>query len=126
MFFIFDLKEVAEDLRYVRDRYFPDFQDDDPTIAKGTRLKQQRLILELCNYRSWNAGGTEEAMPDICSLMLSGRCRKAKQNALKYSQALACICYRRTGWHHAILHKGILQCLHPILFRSGPIWLALG
>ena len=60
MFFIFDLKEVAEDLRYVRDRYFPDFQDDDPTIAKGTRLKQQRLILELCNYRSWNAGAQKK------------------------------------------------------------------
>jgi hypothetical protein len=45
MFFIFHLKEVTEDFRYVCDRYFPDFQDDDPTIAKGTRLKQQRLII---------------------------------------------------------------------------------
>jgi Domain of unknown function (DUF4158) len=44
----------------VRDRYFPDFQDDDPTIANGTRLKQQRLILELCNYRSWNAGAQKK------------------------------------------------------------------
>jgi len=40
--------------------YFPDFKDDDPTIAKGTRLKQQRLILELCNYRSWNAGAQKK------------------------------------------------------------------
>ena len=29
------------------------------------------------------------------------------------------------GLHHAILAEGILQCLHPILFRSGLIWLAL-
>ena len=56
MFFIFHLNEVDEDVRYIGERYFPDFKDDDPTIAKGTRLKQQRLILELCNYRSWNAG----------------------------------------------------------------------
>ena len=27
MFFIFDLKDVAEDFRYVRDQYFPDFQE---------------------------------------------------------------------------------------------------
>jgi len=26
------------------------------------------------------------------------------------------------GLHHAILFEGILQCLHPILFRSGLIW----
>ena len=41
MFFIFHLKEVTEDVRYVGDRYFPDFQDGYPTISKGTRLKQQ-------------------------------------------------------------------------------------
>ena len=56
MFFIFHLNEVDEDVRYVGERYFPDFKGDDPTIAKGTRLKQQRLILELCNYRSWREG----------------------------------------------------------------------
>src|SRR6202011_1817933 len=42
------------------ERYFPDFKDEDPTIAKGTRLKQQGLILELCNYRSWNAGAQKK------------------------------------------------------------------
>src|SRR4030095_13112558 len=56
LFFTFHLKEVTEDVRYVCDRYFPDFQDGYPTIAKGTRLKQQGLILELCNCRSWKAG----------------------------------------------------------------------
>jgi TnpA family transposase len=60
MFFIFHLKEVTEDVRYVRDRYFPDFQDGYPTIAKGTRLKQQGLILELCNCRSWKAGAQKK------------------------------------------------------------------
>ena len=51
MFFAFDLREVEDDVAYVRERYFPDADQVDPTIAKGTRLKQQRLILELCNYR---------------------------------------------------------------------------
>ena len=57
MFFVFDLREVEDDVGYIRERYFPDTDQVDPTIAKGTRLKQQRLILELCNYRAWN---TEE------------------------------------------------------------------
>jgi len=60
MFFIFHLNEVDEDVRYVGERYFPDFKDDEPTIARGTRLKQQRLILGLCNYRSWNAGAQKK------------------------------------------------------------------
>ena len=29
-------------------------------LPKGTRLKQQRLILELSNYRSWNAGAQKK------------------------------------------------------------------
>src|SRR5271166_2720336 len=57
IFFVFDLREVEDDVGYIRERYFPDTDQVDPTIAKGTRLKQQRLILELCNYRAWN---TEE------------------------------------------------------------------
>jgi Domain of unknown function (DUF4158) len=55
MFFVFELREVEDDVAYIRERYFPDADQLDPTIAKGTRLKQQRLILELCNYRGWNA-----------------------------------------------------------------------
>ena len=55
MFFVFDPQEVGEDIRFIRSRYFPDFQDLDPDIAKVTRLKQQRTILKLGNYRSWNA-----------------------------------------------------------------------
>jgi TnpA family transposase len=55
MFFVFDPQEVGEDIRFIRSRYFPDFQDLDPDITKVTRLKQQRTILKLGNYRSWNA-----------------------------------------------------------------------
>ena len=55
MFFVFGLRDVAEDVAHIRERYFPDFDDADPEIAKGTRLKQQQLILGLCNYRNINA-----------------------------------------------------------------------
>ncbi len=61
LFFVFDLREVEDDVGYIRERYFPDTDQVDPTIAKGPRLKQQRLILELCNYRAWN---TEEHCRD--------------------------------------------------------------
>lgn len=49
MFFVFDLRDVVEDVAHIRERYFPEFIDADPEIAKGTRLKQQQLILGLCN-----------------------------------------------------------------------------
>jgi hypothetical protein len=55
MFFVFGLKDVEEDAAYVRDKYFPAFDDADPEIAEGTRLKQQRLILDLCKYRNADA-----------------------------------------------------------------------
>lgn len=54
MFFVFDAQDVEDDLRFIRGRYFPDFQDN-PDITKVTRLKQQRTILKLGNYRNWNA-----------------------------------------------------------------------
>jgi hypothetical protein len=47
MFFVFGLRDVVEDVAHIRERYFPDFNDADPEIAKGTRLKQQQLILGL-------------------------------------------------------------------------------
>lgn len=52
MFFVFDLPEVEEDARYIQGQYFTNFQLDDLEIAKGTRLRQQSLILRLFNYRS--------------------------------------------------------------------------
>jgi TnpA family transposase len=55
MFFVFGLKDAEEDAVYVRDKYFPDFDYADPEIAKGTRLKHQRLILDLCHFRNSDA-----------------------------------------------------------------------
>jgi len=56
MFFVFGLKDVEEDAAYVRDKYFPAFVDDaDPEIAEGTRLKQQKLILDFCKYQNADA-----------------------------------------------------------------------
>jgi len=54
-FFVFGLKDVEEDAAYLKRRYFPDFNDAGSAIAKGTRLKQQKLILKLCNYRNTDA-----------------------------------------------------------------------
>ncbi|HNG93891.1 MAG TPA: Tn3 family transposase, partial [Acidobacteriota bacterium] len=50
LFFRFDLPEVEADASFIRDRYFPDFRLLDVTVTKVTRLRQQRLILELCGY----------------------------------------------------------------------------
>jgi TnpA family transposase len=55
MFFVFRLSDAGEDAAYLKRRYFPDFNDAGAAIAKGTRLKQQKLILELCNYRNTDA-----------------------------------------------------------------------
>src|SRR5215470_1263828 len=51
-FFVFDLPDVAEDARFVQGHYFPDFPLDDLDITKVTRLRQQRVILELFRYRT--------------------------------------------------------------------------
>jgi TnpA family transposase len=55
MFFIFDSQEAEEDIRFIRERYFPDVEPLHPDITKVTRLKQQKLILELCHYRTADA-----------------------------------------------------------------------
>ncbi len=51
LFFPFDLRETREDVEHIREKYFPGFHPKDLRVAKGTRLKQQRLILELFCYR---------------------------------------------------------------------------
>ena len=56
MFFVFDLPDVEEDARFVQGQYFPDFPLDDLEITKVTRLRQQRVILELFRYRTCDAG----------------------------------------------------------------------
>jgi TnpA family transposase len=55
MFFTFDLRDVGEDAAYIRQKYFLSLDGADPEIAEGTRLKQQRLILDLCKYRNADA-----------------------------------------------------------------------
>lgn len=52
-FFTFDLFEVEEDLQYVLKKYFANsIITDLNSIKKLTKLKHQRLILELTNYLS--------------------------------------------------------------------------
>lgn len=55
LFFVFDLQDVMEDALYIRDQHFPDFQFSDIDVTKVTRLRQQRLILDLYNYRNCQA-----------------------------------------------------------------------
>lgn len=53
LFFTFELHEVVEDLQYVLKQHFDNSKITDlNSVDKSTRLKQQRLILELTNYRS--------------------------------------------------------------------------
>jgi hypothetical protein len=54
-FFLFSLPEVAEDIRYVQERSFSTARFHAVEIAKGTRLKQQRIILALCHSRHCDA-----------------------------------------------------------------------
>ena len=55
LFFVFDLQEVMEDALYIRDQYVPGFQCTEIDITKVTRVRQQRVILELYNYRNCHA-----------------------------------------------------------------------
>ena len=55
LFFVFGLPEVEADARYIQEQYYPSFQLTDLHITKGTRLKQQGLILQLFNYRICDA-----------------------------------------------------------------------
>ena len=50
LFFSFSFDATSGDAQYIQERYFPDFQLSELTISKVTRLNQQRLILELCDY----------------------------------------------------------------------------
>ena len=53
LFFVFDLQEVEDDLHYVLMQHFYDgVAADFNQLDKSTRLKQQRMILELTNYHS--------------------------------------------------------------------------
>lgn len=51
LFFVFKFSDIALDAKHIQERYFPEFTLAEFEPTKVTRLKQQRLILELCNYR---------------------------------------------------------------------------
>jgi TnpA family transposase len=55
LFFVFGLRDVEEDVRYLQERYFVTTHFRAEEISKVTRLKQQRVILALCNYRHCDA-----------------------------------------------------------------------
>ena len=55
MFFALDRDEIAEDVRFIQERYFPRAPCPDLAITKVTRLRQQQVILTLCNYRTCDA-----------------------------------------------------------------------
>ena len=51
MFFNFGLSDVQEDAAYIQEKYFSGPMAAGPEIADGTRRKQKRLILTLCQHR---------------------------------------------------------------------------
>ena len=51
LFHIFGATDVAADLSHVAERYFPGTAEPDCAVSKRTRLKHQRLILALCEYK---------------------------------------------------------------------------
>ena len=56
LFFTFEFNEVKEDVHYILGQYFPHAKMDNlSAVNKRTRLRQQRLILELYNYRNCGA-----------------------------------------------------------------------
>jgi TnpA family transposase len=55
-FFIYSEEEVADDVLYIAKRHFPDRNPASIDVpSKPTRLAQQRLILQLFGYRSFDA-----------------------------------------------------------------------
>lgn len=52
LFFVFSFSAVVADARYIQTRYFPEFELTEFEPTKVTRLKHQRLILDLCHYRA--------------------------------------------------------------------------
>lgn len=54
-FFVFSLREVEEDVRYLQERYFAPARFHAVEVSKVTRLKQQRIILALSHYRYCDA-----------------------------------------------------------------------
>jgi Domain of unknown function (DUF4158) len=61
LFFIFTLDEVEDDFQYIMEQHFDGRQIGGITVIdKQTRLKQQRLILELYGYRNFTKEERQE------------------------------------------------------------------
>jgi TnpA family transposase len=76
-FFIFTLDEVENDSQYIIEQYFSCRQREGVTVIDNqTRLKQQRLILELYGYRSCGKQERQELE------------QKAQQSAMVYSKPI--------------------------------------
>jgi hypothetical protein len=58
-FFVFTLREVDEDIRYLQERYFAPARFHAVEVSKVTRLKQQRVILGLWHYRYCDAAARQ-------------------------------------------------------------------
>jgi Domain of unknown function (DUF4158) len=77
LFFIFTLDEVEGDFQYIMEQHFDSRQIGGITVIdKQTRLKQQRLILELHGYRNC----TKEERQELE--------QKARQSAMVYSKPI--------------------------------------
>ena len=62
LFFVFSFPSVVADAQHIQGRYFPEFQLTEFELTKVTRLKHQRLILELCNYRTCDESARQALM----------------------------------------------------------------
>jgi hypothetical protein len=77
LFFIFTLDEVEDDFQYIMEQHFDSRQIGGITVIdKQTRLKQQRLILELYGYRNC----TKEERQELE--------QRARQSAMVYSKPI--------------------------------------
>ncbi len=77
LFFMFTLDKVESDSQYVMEQYFSSRQMEGVTVIDNqTRLKQQRLILELYSYRSCGKQERQELE------------KKAQQSAMVYSKPI--------------------------------------
>lgn len=77
LFFRFKLDEVKDDFQYIIEQHFDSRQIGEmKEIDQQTRLKQQRLILELYSYRSCGKQERQELK------------QKAQQSAMVYSKPI--------------------------------------
>ena len=100
MFFVFEPRKLKRTSDSIRDRYFPDLQNVDADITKVTRLKQQQLILNLCNYR--NADEAVQKKLEARARQSAAVCGKPVYVFRDLMHYLAATAHRRSGiQHHA-------------------------